>query len=414
MKLLLAFVIILAVSILGSRFTFLDRKHSLGFRNILFTGTEYIFIGVLLGNMGLDLLDTDALQLMEPFMVLGLSWVGFLFGLQFKIQKLKTLPGYYFYISAVQALVTFLVTAGAMYWVLKRNTALSENVLVMAALTLGATAAGTAQSALAIVGQNYKFKNRRLLDLMRYISGIDGIYALIFFTAALSIFPAGEILPFDIYRSLIWLGVSIALGVVPALILIALGRTRFAPQEFLVFLIGTVIFCGGMAYQLNYSPLLSGLVCGIVTANFCRHHMRAFSELLHAEKSIYIIMLLLLGAGWRFSMSQGLLYAAVYVAVRFLGKYIGALTGARVFKPDYPVPTSLGLALISDGGVTIAIIINFNLLFPAISAPLVTIVIFSVFFNELISPWLILGRFDKNEREPVNVRRKLRETRQKG
>jgi len=67
MKLLLFIVIIVAIAIAGSRITFLNRKLPLGFRSIIFTGSEYIFIGVLLGGMGLNLVDAKSLKNLEPF-----------------------------------------------------------------------------------------------------------------------------------------------------------------------------------------------------------------------------------------------------------------------------------------------------------------------------------------------------------
>lgn len=412
MKLLLTIVIMLVISVLGSRFTFLNRRLSLGFRNILFTGTEYIFIGVLLGGMGLNVLDAGALKKMEPFLIIGLCWVGFLFGLQFKVRQLKTLPRFYFSISAIQAVVTFLLVSVFMYFILKRQLVLQGTVLIMVTLTLGSSSSCTAQSALAIVGQNYKFKNRRLLDLMRYISGIDGFYALFFFAAAMSIFPGGKIAAFNLTASLKWLLISVIMGIIPALIFISLSRTRFSSREFFVFLIGTLIFCGGLAYQIRYSPLITGLVCGVFTANFSRHRLRALSEILHAEKSIYIILLFLLGAGWNFKADYILLVTGIYITTRIFGKFIGAYIGAKIFKPGFHVPFTIGFGLMSEGGHAVAIIMNFKLLYPTIADPLITIVILSVIFNELVSPWFILSQFDKNERTLVNIRQEMTKKRE--
>ena len=80
MKLLLSIVIIVVIAVVGSRLTFLNRRLPLGFRNIIFTGIEYIFIGVLLGQMGLNIIDSTSLNNLEPMLVFGLSIIGFLFG----------------------------------------------------------------------------------------------------------------------------------------------------------------------------------------------------------------------------------------------------------------------------------------------------------------------------------------------
>ncbi len=413
MKLLLAILLLIVISVLGSRITFLNRRFFLGFRSLLLTGTEYVFIGVLLGGMGFNILDLDALKKMEPFLIFGLCWIGFLFGLQFKVRMLKNLPRFYFSISAVQAILTFLLVTLALFFLFKKFAVVPQSVLLLAAITMGSTASCTAQSALAIVSHNYKFKNRRLLDLMRYISGIDGFYALCFFAVALSIFPEGEIGEFNLYRSVVWLLISCVMGIIPALIFISLSRIRFSKQEFLLFLIGTVTFCGGLAFQMHYSPLVSGFLCGIFIANFCRHRLRALSEVLHAEKTIYIILLILLGAAWNLKMDFILVIAGIYIIIRAFGKFFGTFMGIRLFKPGYHVPPTVGLGLISDGGFTVAIIMNFMLIYPSFANPLLTIVVLSLIVNELFSPWLILSQFDKKDWMIVDVREKYKKITQK-
>jgi len=408
MKSLLAILLLIVISVLGSRITFLNRRFFLGFRSLLLTGTEYVFIGVLLGGMGLNILDLDTLKKMEPFLIFGLCWIGFLFGLQFKARQLKNLPRFYFSISAVQAILTFILVTLALFLIFKKFTIVPQSVLLLAAITMGSTASCTAQSALAIVSHNYKFKDRRLLDLLRYISGIDGFYALCFFAVALSIFPGGEIGEFNFYKSVTWLLISCLMGIIPALIFISLSRIRFSKQEFLLFLIGTVTFCGGLAFQIHYSPLISGFLCGIVIANFCRHRLRALSEVLNAEKTIYIILLILLGAEWDFKMDFILVIAGIYIIIRAFGKFIGTFMGTRLFKSGYHVPPTIGLGLISDGGFAVAIILDFMLLYPSFADPLITIVVLSLIVNELFSPWLILSQFDKRDRMIVDVREKYK------
>ena len=54
------------------------------------------------------------------------------------------------------------------------------------------------------------------------------------------------------------------------------------------------------------------------------------------------------------------------------------------------MPPQLGLGLISEGGLAVAIIINVTLLYPALSDVLITIIVLSVIINEYISPALIV------------------------
>jgi hypothetical protein len=130
-----------------------------------------------------------------------------------------------------------------------------------------------------------------LFDLLRYISSVDGLFGLTFFALALCILPGIKGRSFVWTDSAQWFFASVGAGVISALIFIALSRNRFSQQELLLFLIGTIMFCAGLAHTIHHSPLVSGLACGFVVANFCRHRTRALVTALHGEKSIYIILL---------------------------------------------------------------------------------------------------------------------------
>ncbi|MFH2129267.1 MAG: cation:proton antiporter, partial [bacterium] len=324
MRLLIAIAIFTVISLVGSKVTFLDRRLPLGFRHILFTGAEYIFIGILLGSMGLNVLDAMTLKDLQPFLIFGLSWIGFLYGVQFEVRFLRKLPRYYFSITAIQATGTFFFITGLMFLALNLLLGYTGPPLYILSVTLGATGTCTAQSAIALVSRNYRIKNRGLLELLRYISSVDGLFAVLFFAIALSIAAGYRDIPFSVTEAVWWLSVAVIAGIAPAVILILLSRVRFSQQEYLVFLVGTIMFSGGLARQLNQSPLISGLVCGIIVANLCRHRLRALELVGHAEKSIYIILLLFLGASWRLSIDLGLLLGLCYLISRLMGKLSSA------------------------------------------------------------------------------------------
>ncbi len=397
MKLLIAIAIFTMISVVGAKITFLDRRLPLGFRNILFTGAEYIFIGILLGGTGLNILDDLTLNKLQPFLVFGLSWIGFLYGVQFEFRFIRKLPRFYFSITAIHSVITFLLVTGLMFLVFRHILGYTGESLYIISIVLGAAGACTAQSAIAIVSRNYRIKNRGLLELLRYISSVDGLFALIFFAIALSVVAGFRSASFSVNSALIWLGIAMAAGLIPAVILILLSRVRFSQQEYLVFLVGTIMFSGGLAHYLHQSPLVSGLICGIMVANFCRHRLRAMEIVVHAEKSIYIILLLFVGASWQLSIDFSLLVAPIYLISRFIGKVSGAWVAVRAFKPQFKTPHRLGLGLISEGGLAVAIILEFCMFNPSYANFLITVIIISILTNELLSPRFILAQFGKSE-----------------
>jgi hypothetical protein len=399
MKLLLAIVILIAIAIIGSRFTFYRRRLPIGFRLILLTGTEYIFIGVLLGKMGLNVLDAHSLSQLEPVLLFGLGWIGFLFGVQFEFRELKNLPKFYFSITAIQAIITFFAVFIPMFFLIRFFVPDNMPLVFSAAITLGSAACCTAQSALAIVSKTHKFENRELAGLLRYISGVDGLWGLILFTYALCVIPGIGNTGFNWLFSLKWLLASIGMGVVPALILIALSKQKFTQDEFLLFIIGTILFSAGLSYTIHHSPLVSCLVCGLITANFCRHRTRALTTVIKSEKSIYIFLLLLLGASWSFHLDYSLILMAAYFIFRLIGKVAGSYAATNIYKPRYAVPFFTGLGLIPEGGLAVAIIINFKLLpYSTIADTMITIIVLSVLISEFIGPGLILKLLKEKEK----------------
>lgn len=397
MKFFIAIIIITAIALVGSRVTFLNRRLPIGFRHILFTGTEYIFLGLLLGSVGLNLLDQGTLAELDSFLLFGLTWVGFLYGLQFEVRLLRNLPRYYFSITAIQSFIAFALTSAIVFIGLVTVLKTTFGVSLLWALVLGVTASCSAQSALAIVNQNYRIENKGLLELMRYISSVDGLFALIFFAVCLSLFPASRSEAFNVFATIKWLGFSLVTGAIPGIVLIILSRSRFSQQEYSLFIMGTILLCGGLSHQLETSPLISGLICGVILANFCRHRLRALQIAAQAEKSIYIILLLIVGAMWQAKLDISLVLGSLYFLVRTFAKVVGAFVATHIFKPKYDVPAKLGLGLISEGGLVMAIILNFKFSFPVVVNPLITIVVISVLASEILSPRLILLQFEKEK-----------------
>ena len=402
MKLLVAIGIIALVSVVGSRLIFIQNKLPLGIRHLLITGMEYILIGMLLGKLGLNILDPKTIFDLQPFLIFGLCWIGFMFGLQFEIRLLKSLPRYYFSIAFIQSLVTFLCVFCVIYLAVWLFIPLPLPLRLIIALASGSMAACTAQSAVAIINKNYTIKYRNLLDLLRYISGVDGIFALLFFTfgtAALTGLNGGE---FSLIEPLGWLFLSAFAGIMPGLILIILSRTRFSPSEYMVFILGTILFCGGLAFQLNAFPLVSGFVCGIITANLCRHRLRALSIVVRSEKTIYIILLIMIGAVLEVDTTFPVFLIGLYFVVRIGGKVAGIYTATRVLRPRYPVPATFGLSFIAEGGLAAAIVLDISLLYPDAARILIPVLVFSLFLNELIAPRFILRHLVGTEKPEIS------------
>ena len=117
MKFIITIIFITIIALIGSQITFSRKKIPLGTRHILLTGTEFIFVGLILGPSFLNILDKQTINDLHPLLSISLGWIGFLFGLQFDLSKVRFLPKNYFLITSTLALITIVVVFGAFWYI---------------------------------------------------------------------------------------------------------------------------------------------------------------------------------------------------------------------------------------------------------------------------------------------------------
>ena len=409
MKFILVVAFIILIALIGSRRTFTRLRLPLGAQYLFLTGTEYLFVGVFLGSSGIDLFDAATLEQLRPFMSLGLAWVGLLFGIQLQHRQLIRFPLQYTLIAFIQALFTLIVIFIPSYLLLRHFShliseqgAITDRLILLSALILAASASATAQSVLAMVPREMVRRGRQLMRLWQFIAGIDDLLGIIILGVTFSLPQFHPILGNASLTSWAWGAISAGLGVLMGFIFHALTLSKLDANELLLIVIASVIFSAGIALHFNLSPLFINLIVGVILANLSPSRNRIMQVLLNGEKSVYIIFLILVGASWRLGASVPLvcLFVGVYVALRFFGKVFGSSIAAFVASPQKgnEFKSNIGLGLISQGGMAIAIAINFQQIYPSSLTDLVvTVVLLATILNEIISPALIIRVLRKVE-----------------
>lgn len=386
MKLVVVAALIVVIALLGSRISFGRIRLPLGVENLLLSGSEYVLVGLLLGTSVLNLLDAPTLLGLYPFLGLGLSWIGMLFGIQWEFRRLVRIPVQVFGIAMVQALVTMAAVAAGfyvMFWYLVPG---NDGNIFICALTLAAAASGTAQSGLALAVRNAPASWRSGIRLLQNVSHLDDLIGVVVFGLILCLtVPDGTL------SGAIWVGISIGLGLVVGMMMVVLTTFRLRGEELLLVVLGGVVFSGGLALYLSLSPLLVNLVAGVVLANLARG--RALSGirrvLLEGERSIYVLFLILVGAGWKPGSAWIPVFVLAYLMVRTLGKALGGYVSARAFLPASAPFNGLGLGLLSHGGMAVAIVVNLHLVHPSgLTDMVISVVLLGMLAGELFSPAL--------------------------
>ena len=393
MKVLIAAVILTTLALVGSRRAFVSGKLPFAVQTF-FTGAEFIIIGLLLGSDFLNVIDDATLGLLRPFVCVILGWVGFLFGLQFDRQTVKNLPSGFVAMSAIEGAITLAAVLPVAWYLLMKNTNATPEVIAVAAVALAASAACTGLTALALVEKRGQPGTRPTMTLLRSTSSLDPAVGVIAAGVGLSLFAVH---PFDAVSfpmTLQWLVISVCLGSVTAWIFVSLSLTRTSQAELTVYLLGIIALAGGVAFALHLSALFVSFVCGLVVANLTHVGSirgRVMTIVAHGDRFLYLLLLVLAGAYWELPDIRVVFAALIYVGVRLLGKVSGGYLSTRRLARHHAVPPLIGLGLVSQGGMGLAIIVELRYV---VDQPLIEVVtsvaIMAIIINELLAPWLAI------------------------
>jgi len=387
MKLVVVAALVTVIAILGSRLSFTRLRLPLGLENLFLTGTEYVLVGLLLGSAALNLLDASTLEGLHPFMGLGLSWIGMLFGVQWEFKRLLRIPLPTFAVAFFQAVVTMFAVAVPFYLLFRRLFAYEADIVLIGAISLAAAASDTGQSGLALVTRGKEIAKKPLVPLLQNVSNLDGLVGVVAFGLVSCLAQLHDGIP--AYR---WIGISVGLGLTVGLLMTALTAYRLKEEEMLLVVIGAIAFGGGLSLYLNLSPLLVNLIAGAVVANFARSRGQAGirNVLLRGERSIYVLFLILVGAAWQLNSLWIILLAFVYLISRIAGKLMGGSLASRLFLPSSLAAGSIGLGLLSHGGMALAIVVNLQQIHrSALTDVVISVVLLGMLASELISPFLL-------------------------
>ena len=405
LKVAVGVAILLIIALIGYRRTFTHLQLPIGARLIFLTGTEFILVGVALGDQLIGILDESTIRSLTPLFSLGLGVIGLIFGIQLELDKILRFPTRYLGMAFIQAIFTMLVVFGPFYFVLQGLFGDDRRSILLASLVLAATAACTAQTALAMIDRDVAPRRARVMELLRYVSSVDAVVGLLVLQFALGLMQTRPVVGFDAGLSFQWFALSLVVGGTTGFLLHLLTRTRCRDEELLIFVLGMAVFSGGIALFFKLSPLFVNTLMGMVVANLPGSKNRIFNLLARLEKPFYVVFLILAGAIWRPGSAWALPLAALYLGLRLIGKGAGGYLAARAAPAGVRPPSVMGLGLVSQGGIAIAMVMNYyQLSSAAVTDVVVTTVLVAVILNELASPFLarvVLGRAGEVQRWPA-------------
>lgn len=151
--------------------------------------------------------------------------------------------------------------------------------------------------------------------------------------------------------------------------------------------LGIVFVCGGLAIWLGVSFLIASMVMGAVIANVAKHHEYPFHAIEGIEWPFMVIFFVLAGASLELSALEDIgLIGVAYILCRITGKYLGARIGSQFSHAGQVTKSWMGVALLPQAGVAIGMALVASNQFPEYRQMLLSIVISSTVFFEIIGP----------------------------
>ncbi len=388
MQIILGIVLIVFLALAGERISFSGRKFP-GSLNIFFlTGTEYLLIGLVLGPAVIDMVTSEVVRGMYPFIGLGLGWLGLLYGIHFNFRKLLKFPRGYLSSSISQSMFTFTFIFIISFFTLPFLEITGRDSILIS-IILGSIGSCSSQTSIALIITESRFRKSGSIYLMRFIASIGDFPGLIIFGVLICALKVRPPIPGIPYVFLQWLSASIGLGITFGWIMIFLLKLRLNHVERLLFTIGIVLFSGGVSTYFQLSPLFVNLIAGITIANFCRDHHLLDDIMALGEKPIYLILLVLAGALWVPGSMIVFLPAVIFFISRVIGKYFGNLVNAMTFLKGAEYTPHSGLGLISQGGMALAMIINLQIYnYSFLSSDILSTAIIAIILSEIAGPEL--------------------------
>lgn len=396
MKVFFAFLLIVFLAFSGYHLSFRKFKVPLFAHKFYLTGLEFLFLGLLLGPQFLNILDEKTCEGLAPVTALLLGWIGMLFGFQFELSILKRFPLIFFIAAILEGLLTLIIVFLGIYISLPFFIKLPDHIKFCISIVLASAAACTAQTGLAFVSKKNIRQYQATVKLLRYLSSIDGLIAMLALLPLFMYLPTRHLSAIQnvILGSDTFIAAASFAGIIILFNLFLIHRKD--QNELAMIIIGMTIFISGFASAMHFSPLVACFFVGVLLVNLTPEKEKIFNTLISIEKPVYLLLLVFLGSTWHIESIWIFGIAAGYCLLRFLGKMIGGAAISKLGAKIKTYPVGIGFGLIEQGGLPLAILYDFQqgCIFEVTGA-VVGIALIAIIYNDLLSPNLLKLLFKK-------------------
>ncbi|HVS31091.1 MAG TPA: hypothetical protein VMS98_06525 [Thermoanaerobaculia bacterium] len=327
-------------------------EQRLGLGVLTASGLPLLLLGYAFQTFGI--ISPKTLTDLRPAYEFGLGWIGVVVGMQVNVRRLDEFPPWFMTAVVAVTVPPILFAALGSGLVLAAFGALPGTGLIRDIIVLAACAAVSAPANLRLLLRN---RPPATANIVRAITRMDQIAAFLLLALAASLFrPAAGTVLWRLPRSG-WFLVTIGVGFLLGVIIYLLIRRVESRTEELSLVLGGIALAAGVAGYLALSVPVVCALAGAVLANVpYRERDRLENMLGDVERTIYLLMLFLVGTAWQPLEWQGWVLGVVFAATRAYGKLIGARLAVRVGGAQLPSPPTLALSLLPESAIAILVI----------------------------------------------------------
>jgi hypothetical protein len=257
-----------------------------------------------------------------------------------------------------------------------------------AVLTIAAAATVSGPGAVALAAESAGIR-RVWAHAMGLAAALDTAFGALGFTLALAIYHPNQPVLGTVLAWYEWLFLAVGSGLLIGVVFLWLSRLE-RHGDIGIPVLGTVLLGSGVGYAADLSPFVVCAIGAALIVNFSRDRRRIRQLLIAWEHPIHAIFLIIAGALLRLPTAWILLAAALLAAVRVFAKWIPVRYARGVLRA-HALPPNMGLAAVAQGGVALALGINFYITYGGAAAgAVVTTIVVGTAFAQLLAPPLMV------------------------
>lgn len=351
----------------------LRTRAALGLAPVVAPAVLFVPIGAFLGPSFTNVLTPSALGSLDAVVAVALAVLGVFVGLALDLRSVRERR--LFAAAGVEAATTIFIVGGAFLVLLRAwGVPLSLPVLLVA-LTLGLCASASSAGSVDESSATHAVAVR--------IADLDDVLPIVVSGLIVVMFGAEPTMP--VWLATRWLFRTVMLGIAVGVAGWLLFERAHSRAERNVFIAGTVALLGGTASYIGVSPLLAGLVAGLLWVWLPGQADRVVrADLQRVQHPLIVVLLLVAGASCEFSR-EAVWLSGPLILFRLTGKLVGGWLATRL----HGVVTAgeLGVHLIAPGLLGIALALHLT---QVTSTPGMTAVLTAVVAATLASEALAL------------------------